>query len=61
MPVNGVIGGCERVITMNEDWELTNWTMKDKGEEIIVFFELFCMTVIIAVMGICKIIDWFEK
>ena len=46
---------------MNEDWELTNWTMKDKGEEIIVFFELFCIAVIIAVMGICKIIDWFEK
>lgn len=43
------------------EWNDLNWSMEEKGKEIFVFFELFCMTVIIAVMGICKIIDWFEK
>ena len=46
---------------MNDDWSLTNWTMKEKGEEIFVFFEIFCIAVIISIAGICKVIDWIEK
>ena len=43
------------------DYEDLNWTMQDKGEEIFVFFELFCLAVIITTVIIEKIIDWIER
>ena len=43
------------------EWNDLNWTMKDKGEEIFVFFELFCVAVIIATKMMCKIIDLLER
>ena len=43
------------------EWEDLNWTMKDKGEEIFVFFELFCLAVIVITIVIGKIIDWIER
>ncbi len=43
------------------DWEDMNWTMKDKGQEIIVFFELFCGALIIADFLMCKLIDFLER
>ena len=46
---------------MDDEWSLTNWTMKDKGQEIIVFFELFCAAVIIADFLMCKLIDFLER
>ena len=42
------------------EWEDLNWTMKDKGEEIFVFFELFCFVVIIGSIILGKVVDLFE-
>lgn len=38
-----------------------NWTMEEKGEEIFIFFEMFCISIILLVKVLCKIIDWIEK
>ena len=43
------------------DWNDYNWTMKDKGEEIYVFFELFCLVVIVMTACIRKVVDWIER
>lgn len=43
------------------EWNDYNWSMKEKGEEIFVFFELFCVTIILMTAGISKVIDWIEK
>ena len=43
------------------EWNDLNWTMKDKGEEIFVFFELFCLVVILGTKILCKIVDWIER
>lgn len=42
------------------DWDDYNWTMTDKGREILVFFEIFCVLVVIGDFVICKIIDFLE-
>jgi len=43
------------------EWDDYNWTMKDKGEEIFVFFEIFCLVVIVMTACICKVVDWIER
>lgn len=43
------------------DWNDLNWTMKDKGEEIFVFFELFCIAIILGTKILCRIVDWIER
>ena len=40
------------------EWDDYNWTMADKGEEIFVFFEIFCASIWLATAIICKLIDW---
>ena len=42
------------------EWEDLNWTMKDKGEEIFIFFELFCFAVMIGSIILGKMVDLFE-
>lgn len=42
------------------DWNDYNWTMADKGLEILVFFEFFCVLVVIGDLVMCKIIDFLE-
>jgi hypothetical protein len=46
---------------MNMDWGDYNWSMEEKGKEILVFFELFCGLVILADIVMCKIIDFLER
>lgn len=43
------------------DYNDYNWTMKDKGLEILVFFEIFCAAVIVGALMIGKIIDFLER
>lgn len=43
------------------EWDDLNWTMADKGEEIFVFFEIFCGIAIITTAIICKSIDIITK
>ncbi len=42
------------------DWEDYNWTMEEKGKEILVFFELFCALIAVTDIVICKVIDLLE-
>ena len=46
---------------MDDEWSLTNWSMEEKGKEIIVFFELFCISIILVTGTILKVLDWIEK
>ena len=43
------------------EWSDYNWSMEEKGKEILVFFELFCGLVIFGTYVVCKIIDILEK
>ena len=43
------------------EWSDYNWTMEEKGKEILVFFELFCGMVIFMAWGLGKIIDFIER
>lgn len=43
------------------EWNDLNWTMEDKGEEIFVFFEIFCLVVIVMTACISKVVDWIER
>ena len=49
------------VAIMNDDWELTNWTMAEKAKEILVFFEMFCGFIVVADILMCKLIDFLER
>ncbi len=42
------------------NWNDYNWTMADKGREILVFFEILCALVVIGDLVMCKIIDFLE-
>lgn len=43
------------------EWGDYNWSMEEKGKEILVFFELFCGLVILTDIVMCKIIDFLER
>ncbi len=46
---------------MDDEWSLTNWTMEEKGREIIIFFEMLCALIIALDLVMCKIIDFLER
>ena len=43
------------------EWDDYNWTMAEKGEEIFVFFELFCAVIWVSTAIICRLIDWRDN